>query len=432
MSCEIENDEIIKIINRRTSKKGDCVEWTGYMDPKDIPRVYLKKRAFFVHRYIWEKYNPKILVTEYLQHSCGNKRCVNIDHLRCIPKKKPIIWTEVWNKLMKNSKREENGCLLWTSTCTNGYGFSSLKGRVIAAHRLSWMVKNEKKTIPAEINGEKTNIRHLCHNPLCIEPSHLKLGTLSENNLEDKIDNGTIIRGEKHHSVSISKELASEIKLSKRKRGDDDYVNQRSRSQRFGVSLDLVKSIDCGKSWAHLPDRNGNTGSSRAEKARILRANAKKRVWTPDEFKGAATKLYKNIVKTSHNKKGEIEGDCWEFQGNLRHGYGRITLFGKSMPTHVLSCEIKNGRHSVQGEVCRHLCGNKVCINPGHVEFGTSSENAIDNVIHGSKSCKLDSEKVRQIRDDKSSTQEELSNEYGVSVGTISGVQNNHTWKHVS
>jgi len=102
--------------------------------------------------------------------------------------------------------------------------------------------------------------------------------------IEDKIDNETIIRGEKHHSASISKELALEIKLSKRKRGDDDYVNQRSRSQRFGVSLDLVKSIDCGKSWAHLPDSSGNTGSSRADKAKVLRANAKKRTWTSDEF----------------------------------------------------------------------------------------------------------------------------------------------------
>jgi len=169
MSCEIDNDQIIKIINKRSSERGDCIEWTGYMDPKDIPRVYFKNKAYFVHRYIWETYNPKIRTTEYLHHLCGNKRCVKINHLQCLSKKKPIVWTEVREKLIKHSKREENGCLLWTRTRTNGYGISSLKGRSIAAHRLSWMVKNETEIIPSEINGEKTNIRHLCHNPLKIK-----------------------------------------------------------------------------------------------------------------------------------------------------------------------------------------------------------------------------------------------------------------------
>lgn len=427
------NPDIDDFIKQNILVKGDCIEWTGYTDKKGLPRAYVKKKIVFVHRYIWEKYNPKVLQTEYISRSCPNEKCINIDHLRCTPRKKSIVWSQVWTRLLKHTIRDEDGCLIWTGAMhDNGYGNSSLRGIPMSAHRVSYMVKNKTHIIPSEIDGERTNIRHICNKPLCIEPTHLEIGTLSQNNFQDKIKNNTIMRGEKHHAASISKEKASEIKLSKRKRGDDDYVTQRSRSIRFNVSLDLVKSIDCGKSWAHIPDKDGKTGSSRAKKAVTLRKNAKNKVWTREQFQEASVKLYSNVIKTDKNKRGEIEGDCWETQETLRQKYGRSTFFGKSMPSHILSCEIKNERHAVKGEVCRHLCGNPVCINPNHLQFGTPSENAVDSIVHGSKTCKLNELSVREIRDRIfSSTQEELSKEYGVSVGTISSVQNNRTWKHV-
>ena len=425
------NVELDDIINRRTEKNGECIEWIGHVDKKGLPRMCLKRKSYCVHRYTWEKSNPKVLGTEYISRSCKNDKCINIEHLRCNPKKKPIIWSRVWTRLLKHTKRDEDGCILWTGAMYRKYGQSSLCGVPMHAHRVSYMVKTKTRIIPGEIDGEKTNIRHMCNKPTCIEPTHLEIGTLSQNNFQDKIANKTLRRGEKHYAASITKEVASDIKLSKRKRGDSDYVSQRSRSGRFNVSLDLVKSIDCGKSWAHLPDKDGKTGSLRAKKAVILRKNAKNRVWTQDQFEKASVKLYSDVVKTSKNKRGDIEGDCWEMQSKVYQTYTRTPMFGKLIPSHVLSCEIKNGRHVTPGEVCRHLCGNPVCVNPHHLKFGTATENAVDALLHGSKACKLDPDKVREIRSNTTCTQEELSKQYGVSVGTIGSVQNNRTWKHV-
>lgn len=436
MNTDAEIEETLALIYCSTKKNGECLEWTGHMDSKNLPRLWKNHKFFFVHRFIWETHNPKVSCTEKVIHTCGNYRCILVDHLQCSPRKTPINWSKVWQRMLKYTERAENGCLIWTGCTSNGYGVSSLKGKVVAAHRLSWMVANQTRDIPATIDGQKTNMRHLCHTPTCIEISHLKLGTLSENHFEDKIDNNTLTRGEKHHAASITEKNAAEIKLSKRKRGDEDYVNQRSRSLRFGVSLDLVKSIDCGKSWAFLPDRYGNTGSSRAAKAVVLRMNAKARVWTSTQFEAAAAKLFAITSKTSGNNRGDVEGDCWEFQGKYRGQYGIITMFGKSMPTHVLACEIKNGRHKRKGEVCRHLCGNPACCRPDHLSFGTPKENAVDMLTHGSKAFKMDYTKAQEIRHRRSCdhppTQQKLAEEYGVCVGTIRSIENNYTWKQVS
>ena len=429
------NFELDDIINRRTKKNGECIEWTGYMDKKGLPRMFLKRKSYFVHRYTWEKSNPKVLGTEYISRPCKNDKCINIEHLRCIPKKKPIIWSRVWTRLLKHTIRDVDGCLLWTSRMNKKNGESRFQSKTVLAHRLSWMVKHETTIIPHTMDGSSTCIRHLCHHPSCIEPSHLKLGTLSQNHFQDKIDNNTIMRGEKHHAVTISEELASEIKLSKRKRGDDDYVTQRARCARFGVSIHVVAHIDRGSSWAYLPDRDGNTGSSRNAKARVTRQKAIQRVWTADEFDQAAKILYADIKKTTDSNRGEVEGECWEFQGAVLGGYGLIPIFGKNMRTHVLSCEIKNKRHRLVGEVCRHLCGNYLCVNAKHLTFGTPKENAIDSVKQGSISSKLDADKVRDIRRrfhfENPPRYKEVADEYGVSEGTISSVVNNRSWKHV-
>lgn len=67
---------------------------------------------------------------------------------------------------------------------------------------------------------------------------------------------------------------------------------------------------------------------------------------------------------------------CWEYQGALTHGYGMIrdSRAGKNMMAHRAVWE--HLRSSIpEGYQIDHLCRNKRCVNPDHLEPVTASEN---------------------------------------------------------
>ncbi|PGL88562.1 HNH endonuclease [Bacillus thuringiensis] len=90
--------------------------------------------------------------------------------------------------------------------------------------------------------------------------------------------------------------------------------------------------------------------------------------------------------------------------------------------------------------VVRHKCDTPQCINPEHLEIGTTLDNIRDRVKRGrsaigemqgkSKLKEVDIVHIRQMYD-WGLTGQDISKLYGVSDSTIYGVLNKKYWRHV-
>lgn len=164
--------------------------------------------------------------------------------------------------------------------------------------------------------------------------------------------------------------------------------------------------------------------------------------------------LYKDGVKAFWHfvdKRGPSE--CWEWKGSkVAPGYGRIKLKGKASRAHRLSYEINIGPIP-DGMLIRHMCHNKSCVNPAHLEPGTEQDNKDDDIARGMVfrgdehwtraapsrvlkgerhgMAKLDNEKVAAIRQSYAAgaKRRRLAAEHGVCWSTINRIVKGEGWK---
>lgn len=67
--------------------------------------------------------------------------------------------------------------------------------------------------------------------------------------------------------------------------------------------------------------------------------------------------------------------ECWEWTASTDgKGYGKISVGGKLTPAHRFSYEQVHGRIE-DGKQLDHLCRNRLCVNPAHLEVVTCREN---------------------------------------------------------
>lgn len=137
-----------------------------------------------------------------------------------------------------------SGCWLWLGGVNeSGYGIIGLGRReqgVAKAHRVSFEL--HKRPL-----GKGECVLHTCDNPACVNPDHLRAGTLVDN-ARDMVAKGRDFRpdnrGERAAWRKLSALQVAEIK--KRERPGAVYANE------FGVSRSAIYEIWRGRNWASV------------------------------------------------------------------------------------------------------------------------------------------------------------------------------------
>lgn len=134
---------------------------------------------------------------------------------------------------------------------------------------------------------------------------------------------------------------------------------------------------------------------------------------------------------------GPHERECrrWPY-GISRNGYGVVKVGGRSTYAHRYICEIVHGAPPTTEHQAAHVCGNRACVNPSHLEWKTASENALDKLTHGTHNrgerqwmSKLTEDQAREIIALKGiKTQRELAERFGVVQSTVSHIQRRKVW----
>jgi hypothetical protein len=132
-----------------------------------------------------------------------------------------------------------DGCWEWQrSLAPNGYGRFGVGGRKDGmgyAHRVSWSLFRGE--IPKGLC-----VLHRCDNRKCVNPKHLFVGTLGDNN-RDCVAKGRNSRGSDRPNAKLDLNKAHQIRKKYRTVSIDKLADE------YGVSRNAIFQVASGRTW---------------------------------------------------------------------------------------------------------------------------------------------------------------------------------------
>lgn len=148
-----------------------------------------------------------------------------------------------WNRVKIG---EPDECWPWTGeidSSRGGYGRFWVSGGRTDAHRHAWELANQACIIP----GRKTNaVAHNCDNPPCCNPTHLSLGSHSDNQ-HDKVRKGRQLKGSQIAGSKLTPKTVERIRLLR-----SIGLMPREIAPLFNISARHVRKLVSKFAWKHL------------------------------------------------------------------------------------------------------------------------------------------------------------------------------------
>lgn len=164
-------------------------------------------------------------------------------------------------------------------------------------------------------------------------------------------------------------------------------------------------------------------------------------------------------LRERFDEKAQKSTGCWLWTGTRdSKGYGVLKVYPKRMlKAHRIAWELFNGPipagTGYHGTVVMHMCDNPGCVNPAHLQIGTTGDNNADRKRKGrsmprrgeqSALSRLSADQVRQLRQEYallplSSTGRRkregavpaLAERYGITDSYVRELAQGKKWRHL-
>jgi hypothetical protein len=317
---------------------------------------------------------------------------------------------------------DSEACWPWPGETDGEYGLFGNR----TAHRVSYFYHHG-------VDPGQQHVRHTCDNPICVNPTHLILGSAKDN----QEDRSRRCRSKK----GLTPELVDEVRLrylSGEKLTDlnceygvtlNNVVRNRSFPDPDYTPPETIQSQTGGRPSTFSVEvasevrRMSETGSTHQEICRRLAltqsvvnnilAGRYSSSETPEPLVGAICDLDEDDLERFWGMVKKTD-TCWEW-ANPR---GRFSLDGFKENAWRVAYAITHGRWPAPNVPVKRTCGSSLCVNPAHLTLGSK------------RYADMDWAKVREIRRLATETEltlREIGDIFGFADTGVRGIVNNTT-----